>query len=419
MADTAGGATLPRRPLPIGAFPLPFGYLLLPDTEQARPVRESLLAGRAPGEWPDALHGHAHALRGDLAGALAAFGGDDPVNRYNRFVLDPDSVDVPGLRADLGWPFAVLVDVVLVSLGRSDAPPAVDGLDGELAAMALAASAALHLEQDAPSVAAELLDRAVQETRSSYPALAGVLCGAAASAHRCAGQVSQARAALESGLVLLAGTDLSTASGELHLELGSLLHEGAAQRPDQLAKAVHHYHCVLQTIRSDDAPELFAAAHANLAAAYLTMPMVEASDQLRLGVAIGSLRAALTVYQPDAHPARWSSTQLNLANALVYAPSTHQAENLVEAVELYEAVLRVRDRGEDPVGYARVLANQGNALAHLGLFEQARGKLVESRHLFEVMQEYDATASVGGLLDELDRQVAVRDAGSRQAGGSP
>jgi tetratricopeptide (TPR) repeat protein len=419
MADRTDHVPLPRRPLPIGAFPLPFGYLLLPDTEEAGPARESLLAGRQPEEWPAVLRGHALALRGDLAGAAAAMTGADPVSRYNRFVLDPDAVDVAALRTDLGQPLAVLVDVVLVSLGRSDTPPSLDGLDGELAAMALAAAAALQLEAGAATLAVELLDRAVAEARTAYPALAGVLCGAWATVHRAAGQDAEARAALESGIELLTGTDLTTALGELQLELGSLLHEAAAQRPDLLAKAVHYYHCVLQTIGPDEAPELFAAAHANLASAYLTMPMVEASDQLRLGVAIGSLRAALTVYQPESHPAQWSSTQLNLANALVYAPSTHQADNLVEAVDLYEAVLRVRDRDADPLGYARALANQGNALAHLGLFDQARGKLVESRYIFEELHDYDATSSVRGLLDEIARQTALHAGDSVLAGDSP
>lgn len=69
------------------------------------------------------------------------------------------------------------------------------------------------------------------------------------------------------------------------------------------------------------------------------MPMTEASDQLRLGVAVQSLRNALKVFTREDHPERWASTQLNLANSLIYTPSTHQADNLVEAVELYEGVI--------------------------------------------------------------------------------
>jgi hypothetical protein len=135
--------------------------------------------------------------------------------------------------------------------------------------------------------------------------------------------------------------------------------------------------------------------------------MIEASDQLRLGVAVQSLRSAPKVYTPQTHPERWASTQLNLANSLVYTPSKHQADNLVEAVELYEAVLEVRDRDTDPLGRARVLANQGNVLAHLGMFDPAKAKLYEARFIFEEFSDHDSMRSVRGVLDEVARQQTL------------
>ena len=134
---------------------------------------------------------------------------------------------------------------------------------------------------------------------------------------------------------------------------------------------------------------------------------MEASGQLRLGVAAQSLRSALTVYTKEDHPEQWASVQLNLANSLVYTPSRHQADNLVEAVELYEAVLQSRDRDTDPVGRARVLANQGNALAHLGVFDQARAKLYDARFLFEEAGDHESVRAVRGVLDEISRQRAL------------
>ena len=131
------------------------------------------------------------------------------------------------------------------------------------------------------------------------------------------------------------------------------------------------------------------------------MPMHEASDQLRMGVAVQSLRAALDYFTPDNDPDRWSSTQLNLANALVYLPSTHQADNIAEAIGLYEGVLQHRDRHTDPQGRARVLANQGNALAHLGVFDDAKAKLHEARSIFEEFEEHEAVRSVRSVLDEI------------------
>ena len=174
-----------------------------------------------------------------------------------------------------------------------------------------------------------------------------------------------------------------------------------------MVRAVPHYHSALQLVLREEAPLLWAAAHANLAAAYLTMPMTEASGQLRLGVAAQSLRSALKVYTREDYPEQWASVQLNLANSLVYTPSNHQADNLIEAVDLYEAVLAARDRDADPLGRARVLANQGNVLAHLGDFDQAKAKLYDARFLFEELGDHDSVMTVRGVLDEIAKQQAL------------
>jgi tetratricopeptide (TPR) repeat protein len=415
MSDAGrAAAALPARPLPIGAFGLPFGFLLLPPGPDTEPAREALLAGRLPARWPGRLRGHQAALAGDLDAALRSFAGPDPVSRFNRFVLDPDAVGPQELRDALGTPLGVLVDLVLFATGRTDQAPDPATGDGELAALLLAARA-VEPGQDGPA-AVTLLRQAVAAAAPASPALAGVLHGALAQARKAAGDLVSAVSDLEAGLALLSGTDLDAARAEQQLELAATCHELAAAHPAMAAKALRHYHCALQETSPERAPEVFAAAHAGLAAAYLTMPMTEASDQLRLGVAVGSLRAALTVYTRETHPAQWSSAQLNLANALVYAPSAHQGDNLAEAVELYEAVLQARSRTADPVGYARALANQGNALAHLGLLGQARAKLAEARILFEERQDWDAVASVRGLLDELSRREGERAAGKTVAG---
>jgi tetratricopeptide (TPR) repeat protein len=407
MADGQRAA----RPLGIGAFPLPFGFLLLPQGDsEVDAIRTGLAAGRLPAAWPAFVRSHELALAGDVDGALAHVGGQDPLSRFNQLVLDPDSIDADELRAEVGDELRVLVDVVLFVLGRTDVAPQADGSDGEIAALILAAQAVVALDAADATKAEQLLNSAIDAALPLAPALAGVLHGAAAQAAKQAGGPERAIDHLVAGIGLLASTDLTVGCAEQHLELAATYQEQADDHRELLARAVHHYHCALQIISQDDAPELFAAAHANLATAYLTMPMVEASDQLRLGVAVGSLRSALQVYTPETHPQQWSSAQLNLANALVYAPSTHQADNLVEAVELYEAVLEARSRETDALGYARVLANQGNALAHLGMFEHARGKLVEARFIFEEFHEYESVTSVRGILDEMARQVTLAGA---------
>jgi len=396
---------LPVRPQPLGVFSLPAGLLLIPAGPDTEDVRAGLVEGRLPAEWPASLRAHELAHAGDFDGARDALIGDDPVTRYNRFVIDPDTEDVDRLRADLGE-YAVLVDIVAFTLGRTDTPPELTGATGELEALALAAQATHVLGEGDTDQALDLLTKAA-DLPIARP-LSGILLGSAAGVRKDAlGPGPEVTATLQRALKLLDGTDVRIGQSELHLTLALTLHELAGERGDLLTQAIKHYHSALQLVTSTEAPEMWAGAHANLATAYLTMPMTEASDQLRLGVAVQSLRKALTIYTAETHPERWASCQLNLANALVYAPSTHQGDNLVEAVELYEAVLEVRDRASDPGGRARVLANQGNVLAHLGMFDHAKAKLYEARFIFEELLDGESVRAVRGVLDEIARQTAL------------
>ena len=407
MTDLLDPAVLAVRPQPLGAFPLPLGYLLIPASPETEEARLALLAGQLP-VWPAALRSHELALEGDRDGALAQLTGADPISRYNRFVMDPDGVDSVGedpaeLRSALGE-FGVLVDVVLYAIGRSDTAPEVGDLTGELAALVLSAQASTALHNGDAAGAIADLDRAAEEAATVSEPLRGVLLGASASIVEGPDAVSR----FERALKALDGAEgLRITRAELHLTLAGLLHEQSGDRPDMLARAVPHYHAALQLVMREEAPLLWASAHANLATAYLTMPMTEASGQLRLGVAGQSLRSALKVYTPEDYPEQWASVQLNLANSLVYTPSSHQLDNLVEAVELYEAVLQARDRETDPLGRARVLANQGNVLAHLGDFDQAKAKLYEARFIFEEFGDHDAMRTVRGVLDEISRSAAL------------
>jgi hypothetical protein len=405
--DLSEGPLLAVRPQPLGLFPLPLGYMLIPagdDTDATDAAREALLAGRLPESWPPSLRAHQLVAAGQRDAAIAALADDiSPVARYNRFVLDPDSVECDELRSELGE-FAVLVDVVLFTLGRIDTPPHSETADGEIAAALLFVEAGHALVEGNPETAIELLDRAAEVAIPASLPLAGTLFGAAGEIGRDTGD-DACVTRLQKSLAALDGADgLRVARAEIHMCLAGVLHERAEKRPELLVTAIPHYHSTLQLIKRTDAPLLWAAAHAGLAAAYLTMPMVEASSQLRLGVAAQSLRSALTVYTREDHPHEWASMQLNLANSLVYTPSRHHKENLVEAVELYEGVLATRDRETDPLGRARVLANQGNVLAHLGVFDDAKAKLYEARFLFEELGDNDSVRAVRGVLDEIARQ---------------
>lgn len=407
--------SLAVRPQPLGAFPLPLGYLLIPASPATEAARLAMLAGQIP-EWPAELRAHELALAGDRDGALGALPGSDPVSRYNRFVMDPDGDDADELRSLLGE-FGVLVDVVLFAVGRTDTAPELGGATAELAAVVLSTQAGAALDTGDAAAAVAALDRGAEAAAGVFEPLRGVLLGASAAIVADT-DTADAASRFERGLRALEGAEgLRLARAEMHLTLAGLLHEQSDDRPDLLARAVPHYHSALQLVLREEAPLLWASAHANLATAYLTMPMTEASSQLRLGVAAQSLRSALKVYTPEEYPEQWASVQLNLANSLVYTPSSHQLDNLVEAIELYEAVLQARDRDTDPLGRARVLANQGNVFAHLGDFDQAKAKLYDARFLFEELGDHDSVRTVRGVLDEVARQQALarteEDVGSK------
>lgn len=394
-------------PQPLGAFGFPAGFLLVGTTSApADEARRTLVAGRVPDPWPDELRGLELAHADDVDGALATFTGADPASRFNRWVLDPACESLAEVRAGLPPALAPMVDVVAHMNGLAGPPTAdVTAHPPEVGALMLAAQATVALEHDDAQTAVAFLTEAAALSGEESPALSAVLLGSAGSVLREQGRSDQASAALVEAADRLAATDLADVRAELLHQRGSISHEAAASgRGDAstlLHEAMGYYLDGLKLVTEESAPELWASLNMNLATAHLAVPMVKASDQLRLGVANQALRACRRVYTIETHPGPWSSATLNLANSLVYTPSVHQGDNLVEAVELYEEILTSGIRDRDPVGQARLLSNQGNALAHLGIFDEARPKLVEARYIFEEHLDHDSASSVRSLLDEI------------------
>ncbi len=395
------------RPQPVGVFELPAGFLIVPPGDGHDEVRELLAAGRRPDEFPRGLEFYRQALDGDVDGALGLLQGEDPISRLNRFVLDPDEEVLADLRDEFEGPLASHLELVAYSTGLTDSPPDPGATDGEFAAMAHGARAGAAAEKHDLNRAIEELDAAALAARPVSAALAGQFLGSLAEAQADQGGVKKAVTTFQAALDLLEDTDLHRTRAEIHVGCAQAFQEMSEAAPRLMAQAIRHYTAALGLIEPEQDPELFATAHANLGLAYLLSPMQEAGEQLRIGVAVQSLRQALEVFGPETHPEKWASTQVNLANALVYMPSTHQADNIVEAVELYEAVLQARDRSSDPLGRARVLANQGNALAHLGVFDHAKAKLHEARSVFEEFEEDESVRSVRSVLDEIARQESL------------
>ena len=411
-SDERHSTALVPRPQPLGVFPLPAGYLLIGDGPGHEVARTELVQGRRPAQLPPTMRYYELALDGDVEGSLASLDGDDLISRANRLVLAPSAESLRGLLADVDPAsepeLQSHVELVSFIVGLRATPPEAHGLDGEFAALAHAAAATLALEQHDRATAAEELELAAQRAHEVSDAMAGQLLGQLANTQLDDGGVQRATVTFQAALDAMEGSDLFVSRAELHVAAGAMFQEMSEAAPRLMQEAINHYHQAMALVNADTAPETFAIANANLGLAYLTMPMHEASDQLRVGVAVQSMRAALDYFTPDNDLERWSSTQLNLANALVYLPSTHQADNIVEAIGLYEGVLQHRDRSTDPQGRARVLANQGNALAHLGVFDDAKARLHEARAIFEEFDEHEAVRSVRSVLDEIAKHESAQ-----------
>jgi tetratricopeptide (TPR) repeat protein len=431
------------RPQPLGLLPLPAGWLVVParfarEPEVAEAVR-ALLAGHLPAPWPAALDVLRLAAqdRSDEAAALVDLqaGVEDA---YNHFVLTGEAESLRLARSGADGDLAAVVEVAAFALGHADTLPDVaaapeedaaapeenaaaaeDGaataatravagrLTGEVAAHVLTAHAAARLERGDPQGALDALVAAEGWARTVSPVAAALLLGQqAALLHQVNGPVDDVLAAYQEAVDALRGADaVEPAAGELALGLATAYQERAtAAGPAGIAillQAIQAYHLALRWLRSDAQPQRYAFAHSNLALCYLAMPVATERDRLRRGVAVQSLREALRFYPRDGYPAEWASVTLNLANALQHLPTTHPVENLVEAVGMYEELLEVRTEQADPLGHARVLANQGTALGHLGIHDQAEAKLVAARAIFERHQDPGAVATVDAALTDV------------------
>lgn len=398
------------RPQPLGIFPLPAGHLVLPPVADGRAALDELLHGRVPDTPPAAWRFFACACACDASGALAAVEGDtSPETSYNRFVLSGDPALYAALRAEAQGELRLLVEVAAYTLGLAGQPPDPAESTGEVRAFVLLARAAAALERDAPAGAEADLEAAIACATPVSPLLAAQLHLTLAETRlRRPGAEALAMQHYRQALALLAGSGLEDARAHAWLNLGMLYQERAAGQRAPLLEAVKCYQDALRFFKRATHPEMYALAQNNLALAYLSMPLTEASDQLRMAIAVQALREALSVVTREDHPGLWSSVRLNLANALQYLPSARPEEHLAEAVALYEELLATRDPDADPLGYGRVLANQGNALAHLGVFAHARLKLQEAARLFAACGDHEAAATVREMLGDVERHIAAQ-----------
>lgn len=393
---------------PVGIFAPPASMLLLPEIGDLRAL-PALLNGDLKAEVPAAWAFFLAAASGDVKRAVDLYPDDaHPLSRYNRFVLNPNQEYYQEVRQQLDGDLRTLLDVAAFCSGVVDAIEDDFDLEHELLGIALAASAAKDIESGNQSAASAKLKQAIAAAQPRSPLFAATLLGQHGDlmvdtpGFAPALAIQQYREAIR----LAGDSQLPLFVAELHMKLGMLLQNAANGQRGALLEAINSYQSALHGgVTQQDHPELFAQLQNNLGLAYLSMPAIESSSQLRTGIAIQSFRHALQVYTRERNADMWASVSMNLANALQYAPSSHPQENLIQAVEIFEEVLQVRSRAKDPVAYALVLLNQANALAHLGIFQPALTKLSEAYKLFHWYDQYEQAQAARELVDQINQQM--------------
>jgi tetratricopeptide (TPR) repeat protein len=348
--------------------------------------------------------------REDPSAALEALQGDSsPLGRYNHFVLKPSPEAYLELQTLLPEAQGALLEAVAFQTGLCSSPPNPDQIGagwfcGEVRAYLQTTYAAYLLEHRQLEPALFLLQSAAAEVEAISPAFAARLYAEWASIEAQQGRNSdQGLQYLRRAVQLYRQTEFGAALGELWLQLGIALQLHVQESRDKqlLLQAVNAYQEATQLLHPEQNPDSFGLAQMNLALAYLAMPMNQEAERLRYAIAASSLRESLRIFTPEGHPEHWASATVNLANILQHANTTHPEQNLWEAVALYEDVLKLRKPGSDREGYARVLANQGNALAHLGAFSRAVPRLHRARELFAELGDQGAVAMLEEVLDEI------------------
>ncbi|EID44101.1 tetratricopeptide repeat protein [Parageobacillus thermoglucosidasius] len=390
------------QPQPIGVFPGAAGFFLLPLVPEADRLIPLLLRGHVPDSWPESWCFFAAAIEGKSEDEVLALLPEGPEAAYNRFILDPQAHTYTLAKEVISGDFTLLLDAVAWRLKLCETPPPLGDTAGEIRAFLLATQAYDAFQRkDWPTGLSFLFEAAAVAEDVSPVFSARLYAEWAATKQMLGDHGKETVEGYQKALALLETSSFQEARAELWFQLGSVYQTGAGGRKSSLLEAARCYHEALKVYRKDTYPEEYATVHMNLALAYLAMPALDRSAYLRTAAAIQSLREALRIFKKDTHPELWASATVNLANALQHVKTSHPEENLWEAVALYEEVLEVRRPKDDPLGYARVLANQGNALAHLGAFSRALPRLEEASRLFCAYGEHEAANAVEDVLAEI------------------
>jgi tetratricopeptide (TPR) repeat protein len=145
---------------------------------------------------------------------------------------------------------------------------------------------------------------------------------------------------------------------------------------ERLRPAAEAYRAALRAWTRRTAPDLFALAQGNLGDALAVMG-ARIGDEAMLREAICAYRAALSELRRDLAPQEWARMQNNLGNApealseQAFCERKYDRDQLRQAVEAFQSALEGQTPEASPAEFAATNVNLGDALLALGEGEAA------------------------------------------------
>ncbi|GBC88221.1 hypothetical protein HRbin13_00341 [bacterium HR13] len=384
-------------PQPVGILPFPFDFLILPHSnlwQEHIPTVLLLKLEGLPSEWKFILSLKEKDWEQALQNILSI--SEEDVRNYNLSLITGSKQTVKDKT------LAYLLDIVF-----SDRFDIRDTGRDDLNALVLYRKAQLLEGEGKIEDAIAMIENALRFVSDLSPLFyANLLLKRAKLFMEHKGVNYAVLALLEELEEKLSEADFLRA--EVQFNLGN-----AYSSLGNLSKAISYYWKALDFFTVDKDPYMYALINNNMGLAYLSSGVSDLEDQVRLAYGVQSLRNALKVFTKERYPKEWASTTMNYANALQYLPTANPAKNLLKAVELYREVLDYRKEVGDELGYARTLANMGNALAHLGRLFEARRHLIEA---FEIFKKYGMEEEMNGIREILEEIHMLMEA--RHDGGA-
>ena len=147
------------------------------------------------------------------------------------------------------------------------------------------------------------------------------------------------------------------------------LEEQRQRDPRAILPLIQVYKRMLERLRPNDDPTLYAALQYNLGNVYGTLPTGDRASNL--AQAINCYQQALRFYTPEAAPLEYAMTQTNLGEAYRNLLAGDRAANLAQAIRCFQQALRFYTPEAAPLEYAATQNNLGLAYGDLPTGDRA------------------------------------------------